>query len=100
MAQSIYKLCSNLHTRARVPAVKTRRMSMLAAGVAALAVWPSSVLALDNGLVKVPWMGWSAWEVFRDTSPEQDPKRYVALHCPCTSHHAHAHTPTCTPRHA
>jgi hypothetical protein len=71
---------------------------MLAAGVAALAVWPSSVLALDNGLVRVPWMGWSAWEVFRDTSPEQDPKRYVAIalivlapHTICTRPHAHVH---------
>ena len=31
------------------------------------------VLSLDNGLAQTPWMGWSAWEVFRCTTCEQDP---------------------------
>ena len=31
--------------------------------------------ALDNGLVRTPWMGWSAWEVFRATTPAQSPSR-------------------------
>ena len=32
-----------------------------------------SATGLDNGLVRVPWMGWSAWEVFRGTTPSQNP---------------------------
>jgi hypothetical protein len=26
----------------------------------------AAVSGLDNGLVRVPWMGFSTWEVFRD----------------------------------
>ena len=32
----------------------------------------SSSWGLDNGLVRVPWMGWSAWEVFGATTPAQN----------------------------
>eukprot|EP00040_Diaphanoeca_grandis_P005484 m.33018 g.33018 ORF g.33018 m.33018 type:complete len:559 (-) comp16742_c0_seq1:85-1761(-) len=32
------------------------------------------VSTLDNGLVRVPWMGWSAWQVFRATTPAEDPE--------------------------
>lgn len=41
--------------------------------VAMIAVALPVAVALDNGLVRVPWMGFSAWEVFRDTTPQQDP---------------------------
>eukprot|EP01043_Picozoa_sp_COSAG02_P014760 COSAG02_NODE_614_length_19515_cov_6.651937_15_plen_269_part_00 len=31
------------------------------------------IVSLDNGLAQTPWMAWSAWEVFRCTTCEQDP---------------------------
>ena len=33
---------------------------------------PPPSLALDNGLARTPWMGWSAWEVFQATTPAQN----------------------------
>ena len=33
--------------------------------VLALVLCPTLCGALNNGLARVPWMGWSAWEVFR-----------------------------------
>jgi hypothetical protein len=35
-------------------------------------------LALDNGLARTPWMGWSAWEVFRATTVSQNPDRSLS----------------------
>jgi hypothetical protein len=32
----------------------------------------AAVSGLDNGLVRVPWMGFSTWEVFRATTPAQN----------------------------
>jgi hypothetical protein len=34
--------------------------------------------ALDNGIGQTPWMGWSAWEVFRCTTCEQDPENCLS----------------------
>eukprot|EP01051_Picozoa_sp_SAG22_P011843 SAG22_NODE_1177_length_5246_cov_48.458908_2_plen_132_part_00 len=46
-----------------------RLLALLASGaqLAGLAA------GLGNGLGLTPWMGWSAWEVFRCTTCEQDP---------------------------
>lgn len=56
----------------------TRRASLLLlVALCHLAQPRHRAQALDNGLVRTPWMGWSAWEVFRCTSCEQDPTRCV-----------------------
>lgn len=39
----------------------------------------AAVSGLDNGLVRVPWMGFSTWEVFRATTPAQNAQHSLSV---------------------